>query len=754
MPPRPTPNRTSRDLVRIATFILFDACVFHETLAASNNKIRPLSRATRPLQRFFDREWTRILQVDYAPIFTLARDVLLSLPSSPESEQVLRKILETALNSVSSGVLMRHDFMGRVYHKLLLRTTGPYYATYYTSVPAAWLLAHLAVKTPNVGWSLGPIESFQAFRAIDPACGSGTLLSATYMALKDAYILARPSPVRLDELHKALVEKCIHGWDVLDYATHLTLTTLSLHSNKVAVTDSNIYTLPAGIDNTGTHLGSLDFLSPQTTLVGRGFTPPVMQQGLEGSRERDIVPPPFDLVIMNPPFSRSAKPNIKFGYAAPDLRVRMQTALRNLTQQLGASGIGQAGLGAHFMLLGLRLAKPDARIGVVIPRAVLSGVSWAPVRNSYMAQTELEYVISNYDPGDAGDGVEPWNWSENTDLGEVMLLARRTTHPREERRTTYVCLWRKPKNEIESLLISHQVIRAQGQLQATLRDGEWQPLNLRGDTVGCCYRVASADIERNWLAPCVFSHPELNAFALGLLDSTPHCRPLSDLVSDLGVDIKQVKDNFAQSGAPTTYGLVWGHQQDMNTIALVREHVGYGRPKRAQRSSDLYQAHAADLLIAERPHLSTEALLAMRPPQRVLTTAFWEVTPRDDRWHSPILLWFNFTYGVIQYLACATSSMGDIFKMKKDQLSATPVCDPNALDLRACQQLEQRLAKQPFQPFAREFGLAATGTGSRYAIDRFFADALRLPTISSAIYGLLADDPVLTKRRRAAAPTP
>ena len=462
-----------KDLLRISSFVLFDAAVYHEVLAGSPLRITSLRKATDPIQRFLDTEWAKVLAINYEPVFGLAREVLNAFPSSPDTETILHKIAETAIGVVSSGVLLRHDFMGRVYHKLLLRTTRHYYATYYTSIPAAWLLANLAVKTPHNRWDFTSVERIREFRLIDPACGSGTLLSAAYMAIKDQYVMARPPALDLDEFHRALVEDVIHGWDVLDYASHLTLTTLSLHSNRTRIKDSNILTLPAGVDQTGVHLGSLDVLSHGRAIVGRGFTTPAMRKGMEGGRERHVEPDKelakYDLVIMNPPFSRSAKPNRKFGYSRPDIRKIMNKALGDLAKEIGAVGIGQAGLGAHFMLLGLSLAKADGRIGVVIPRSMLSGVSWGKVRADYTANATIEYVVSNYDPGNLQEGIEPWNWSENTDIGEVLIVAERTDIPRAERRDAiYVNLWRKPKNEVEALLVGHQVIRARNSLSGSV----------------------------------------------------------------------------------------------------------------------------------------------------------------------------------------------------------------------------------------------------------------------------------------------
>jgi hypothetical protein len=745
---RRTQTETEKELLRVAAFILFDAAVFHEVLAGTHPTVQSLRNAAIPLQTFLDEQWAAVLDIDYAPVFTLARDVIRSFPTSPNTEDMLRRIIAAALEVAASGVLLRHDFMGRVYHRMLLRTTGEFYATYYTSIPAAWLLSNLAVGTPHPRWSFGTLDEIRSFRLIDPACGSGTLLSAAYMAIKHRYVCARQQVPRMQDLHRALVENVIEGWDILDYATHLTLTTLALHSNQATIRDSKVWTVPAGVDADGqVYLGSLDVLDPQRPFVGWGFTAPAVQRGMAGDRERAIQPERQDLVIMNPPFSRSAKPNVKFGYSTPAAKAQMTRALQSLTKRVNASGIGKAGLGAYFMLLGLGLAKDDGRIAIVVPRSMLSGVSWQKVRERYIAQCEIEYIVSNYDPGNPDEGVEPWCWSENTALGEVLIVARRVPQGAGERYCTYVNLWRKPKNEVEALLISHQVIRERGRLVATLRHGEWSPIRLVGGDVGCMYRVAQTDLARNWLMPCVFASPELNEMVLDLLTGPYRCQPAGHVSQRLGADIRQVKEHFAQADRRTTWPVVWGHQSDMNTVALRPGHLGSGRMKRGEASRRLHNANAATLLVAERPHLSTECLLAMEAPEAALATAFWEVRPNDDHGGRVMLLWLNSTYGFLQYLGCATSSMGDIFKLKKDHLAHVPSADPAALDMHQVQQLLDEIIGTEFLPFGDEFARAAAGAGPRRRIDGFLQRELGLPLLTTRHYQLLAQDPVVTKIR-------
>ena len=263
-------NSADVDLLRIAHFILLNTMIFHEVLSAQRSEVKSLRKLKRDFQTGLLTQWEKIQHdINYKPIFSLARIVLEALPTGRQTEFVLAELKKIAISVVSSGVQLRHDLMGRIYHKLLLETMGGYYATYYTSVPAAVLISDLLVKTPNPAWDFGNLSEVSGLKVIDPACGSGTLLASTYSSIRDNLILhnAAPTPRELDSLHKAMMEKGLFGFDVLDYAAHLSLTTLSLQNQRSKFAGSRIRTLRNRVDNDGmVYLGTLDFLNPQSLL--------------------------------------------------------------------------------------------------------------------------------------------------------------------------------------------------------------------------------------------------------------------------------------------------------------------------------------------------------------------------------------------------------------------------------------------------------------------------------------------------------
>lgn len=152
---------------RIASLTVVNALVFQEVLADYEPRVQHLRQTLQhldPVTAFADH-WQDILyQINYYPIFHVAHQLLLALPSNPDVEGALRSLAQTALDIVRQRAALRHDLMGRVYHRLL--EEAKYLGTYYTSVPAATLLLKLALdpnRWPTKWEDLGQLSSFRAF---------------------------------------------------------------------------------------------------------------------------------------------------------------------------------------------------------------------------------------------------------------------------------------------------------------------------------------------------------------------------------------------------------------------------------------------------------------------------------------------------------------------------------------------------------------------------------------------------------------
>lgn len=748
-------KKKDKDLYQMLLFILFDAILTHETISNSKPQIKSISSALSPLKDFFINEWKKILQIDYEPIFSLAYQVMKNLPTSLEINQALETLKQLATKIISSGILRRHDFLGRLYHKILLKTTGRFYATYYTAIPSAILLSGLLFKTPHEIWEFNNLGELGKFKVIDPACGSGTLLSASYTTLRDLYSRFL-NPSEFGNFHKKVVENCIYGWDVLDYASHLTLTTLISHNPKTLVKKSNVYTLPNGFENGIVYLGSLSYLG-DIDLYAKSW----VQQGIDAKRsvKMEVMPHTFDVVIMNPPFSRSTGFNAKFNYSSEEIKAKQNKELAKITKQYNLEGIGQAGLGSLFIYLGHYLLKENGRMGVVIPRGFLSGVSWEKIRRLLMNNYEIKYIISNHDVGNKDKGVEPWNWSENTNLGEVMLLVEKNNKKKSDKETTYINLWNKPANEIESYLIVSQIIEKSQNLKGYLKNGLYEILEVSGKEAGAFYKIKQEDLDSyGWLAPCLFANPSLNKLAEEILSylknngaktlfyAAESKKTRGKIHLLLGVDRKQIEDNFKKNeSTPDLYNIIWGYPGSMDTIEIDPRFIEYGKAK-SEKSDELFQIYSSNLLVAERFYTNNSKLICMTLNTKVLSTMFWEIKLKDESQLPLILLWFNSTYGLIEYMSKAINNEGEAFNLKKEQLKGLLYPKLGKEGLEKCAVLYDQIKVTHFKSIIEEFSLSSKGKGTRKMIDDFFINIYGLPDLTS-YYPILEQEPILTKKR-------
>lgn len=734
------------DLHRMADFILLNTLIFHQTLANHNPDVSPLTSSDIKdnYRKNLESEWTHIREdIDYGPIVQLGIEVLGAYPVTPQTEELLSELSDLALDILSSGIHLRHDLMGRIYHKLLLKTVGGYYGAVYTSMPAAVLLSNLTIKSDYEAWSFETLDDVHDMKIIDPACGSGTLLSSSYQAVRDSFIIESESPTteQLKDLHRILLEDTLYGLDVLDFATHLTLATLAMHNPQGKFLQSNIQTVKNGVDEDDeVWLGSLEFLTSQSKLPVKGWAKGPTDDGDSQWASADLPPGSFDCVIMNPPWTRSAGPNIQFGYETEEVRKKMRDELGRRRKDEGLTGIGNAGIGAHFPFIGTRLLKKEGRMALVLPRSVLNGVSWEKVRDHIYKEYEIEYIITNLDPR-GRNGTEGWAWSENTDLGDVLVIGARTDAPEEKRTTKVVHVYSEPDNEVEGLLFAQQIRKASQGLENTLSESEWNRIQPHGDTEAVVYRIPSPTLRSNWHRACAWAHPQANKATLEIFQSEG-VSPLGPWITGTGIDISPLKSyGFKQADQETTYPIVWGHNQSMRKLALDESHIGYGDPKSG--GEDMFEEYASNLLFASRPHINTEALLATRSPRDVLSTGFWEMSLKDEFVENLALLWLNSTYGFLTYIPSISTSQGAIYKAKKDHLPKIPVPNPQGFGQDEVEDLLATVRDAELDPFPDSFATASEGDSVRSNIDDFFhAQIHDLPDLSD-LYNLLAKEPAV-----------
>ncbi|MEM3390459.1 MAG: hypothetical protein QXO75_04600 [Nitrososphaerota archaeon] len=769
---RTTNNGDLRKLVSTAGLLLVDAMIFNDIIAASHSQVKTLStlRGSPNLKKELEDSWDYIIKnIDYEPVLDIALRILKNLPASPQLNSQLQNLLDLAYDIASSKVLLRHDLFGRIYHTLLLGNLVKYYATLYTKIPSARLLARLLVNLPS-GLKVDvvpPNYNGEPIRVVDFACGSGTLLSAIY---KELDVKSRNECESFDPkiLHKYLVEEGMWGFDVLQHAVHLASTVLLLH-NPVPVDRSRLYALRLGCVGDNKYLGSLDFLrsssiAPDMLLFG-GTTERSRKISAKSEEIVGVKLPPFHICIMNPPFTRSVGGNLLFGGLSKDERKELQKYFAQVLKELNLSGIGQAGLGAAFVFLADKYLEEGGRIGLVLPRAVLSGVSWGKVRDLLLENYQLEYIITSY------EGPNGWNFSENTNLSEVLLVARKRKKRRsseedknynigsegdkvegERDYTFFVNLKKRPTNELESIYLGSKLkdIYSKPELY-DIKSLDTSPyfLKIGGKTVGEVY--SSLLEENNIGAYNFFYQTELNRVVLMLREGIVYLPDqgkvgsieltnLSNLGAEIGPDVRQIHDAFKVTNDQGIYKTFWGYDSSViNTIS--QKPNAYLAPKNADKARELWKKRGK-LLIVERAWLSTYTVLAIYLDSDVLSNVWWSIR-LDDQDAKLLTIWMNSTIGLILLTSIAEITRGPWVKFKKEHLSNMPVLNVRKLNNNARDallRLYDQVCNLKFQALPEEFRKPTT----RRVIDERLCQVLGLKADFQFLYEMLSKEPMIT----------
>lgn len=743
-------------LLSTAGLLLVDALVVHEIIAASHTKVPTLSKllTSQNLKKDLEAAWQYVIRnIDYEPVLDAALRILLNIPASPVLDEQLRSLVDLAYDIASSRVLLRHDLFGRIYHTLLLGRLVKYYATYYTSIPAARLLARLLINLPS-GLDVRkvpPTYGGEPLRVVDFACGSGTLLSAIYKEL-DVKHRVESKELRIDDLHRYLIEDGIWGFDVLHHAVHLAATVLSLH-NPIPVKTSKLYALRLG---EGRFLGSVNFLSSPNLdremvltgeIVGGG-------EGISVAKKeaQAITLPTFHICIMNPPFTRSVGGNLLFGSLPKEERARLQKKLNQILKENNLTGIGQAGLGAVFVCLADKYLVEGGRLGLVLPRAVLSGVSWQKVREMLLEKYHVEYIITSF------EAPNSWNFSENTDLSEVLLVARKLRKGEKQTYTIFVNLWRKPSNETESIYVGRQLRDLYDSARLyDIENTNVSPyhLKLQGRKVGEVYSAKLTEV--NFGVYNILSQMELNRTILllrrgfiylpdeGIIAKKIPLTTLPNLGAEIGPDVRQIHSAFTVN-KPITHSLYkafWGYDSSIIKTISQKPNVSL-EPKNAEQAQKLWKKRGK-LLVVERGWLSTYTAVAIHLSEEVLSNVWWPIKV-DDEIAKILAVWFNSTFGILLLLSIAEVTRGPWVKFKKELLSEMPILNVNMLESKDRENLlnlfDKKICNLEIKPLPEEFA----NPDARRVIDEAISETLNLKIKLDPLYNLLSNEPMLKGR--------
>ena len=724
---------------RMACAIIANAMVFHQRIAGMHEGLKPLLLVCGPGVANPQDEtlaaWAEILKINYWPIFAIAKDIVEQIPGDTAAG-LLRGLHETTQRIDATGVVNAHDLTGRIFQRLI--ADRKYLATFYTLPASAALLAQLAVaKMDGVDWS--DAGAIGKLRIGDFACGTGALLSAVYEQIASRHERAGGDA---SALHPVMMEEVLYGCDVMPSAIHITGSTLSGVEPSVGFGNSRLYTMPYGRQKDGTvAIGSLELLQSSNIMTLFNTSDPAQRTGSVGEETAaqinvDIPDAGFDLVIMNPPFTRNVTREgatadaVAAAFAAFDASESDQRDMAKRMGELkyGTCYHGNAGIASAFAALGYKKIKPGGVLALVLPLSVANGLSWSGFREM-LARKYTDVTVLSI----AANGRD-MSFSSDTGMAECLVVARRLKSDEPPHgRAHFTSLRRRPQGFVYANSLAGGLL--DGSSVRPMEDGPYggTPLmigeELVGETITALrgaggeswsavrlsdYSLAQAAYalsrSRLWL-PGSASSAELKVASLGELGK------LGTYHLDItGPAPRGPFDRLAPS--PTaTYPALWNHDAKNETQMVCDP------DSQLQVRQGMEDKASAIWATAGRSHLNLEytfgsqALTAAFTEQESLGSSVWpNVIFSDKRFDYAFSVWGNSTLGLLAYWWHSSRQQSSKARMTIRSAESFPV-----LDFRALTNEELATAADIFNEFRnREFKPAyiADADPNRALLDR------------------------------------
>ena len=657
---------------RMACAILANALIFHERIAGMHPGVLTLLKLSDTdsvkLQDAFLEAWTNILKINYYPIFAIAKDILSNLQAQDASE-ILKGLLTTARQVNATGVDNAHDLTGRIFQRLI--ADRKYLATFYTRPASAALLARLAVsKLEGVYW--GDAEALVNLRVGDFACGTGALLSAVYEQIAARHERAGGDVAKL---HPVMMEEVLYGCDVMPSAIHITGSTLSGAQPNVDFNRSRLYTMPYGRQQDGTaKIGSLELLQDSQVLTLFNTSDPALQTGSLGEETAaqvnvDIPNGGFDLVIMNPPFTRNTgqegqhigTANRAFAAFDASNQDQLEMGKRLTILKKGTCYHGNAGIASAFAALAHRKLKVGGVLALVLPLSAAVGLSWEAFRKMLIANYTDLNVISI-----ASNGSE-MSFSSDTGMAECLIIARKDLLERDTgKKADFISLVCRPQGFVQASHLARIVVDAEG--KRTLEDGPYggTPLLIGDETFGEILTANCGAEGQQWgtvrLLDCslaqmaqalscskVWLPGQMEAFGLEVV-----C--LSDLGKmglyhlDINGPIPRGPFTKVAASLTSTYPCLWNHDAKCETNLVCQPDSQLLARQGMEERADSAWATASRAHLNRDFTFGSQALSVAFTERASLGGRVWpNVIFPDDRFDFALSIWGNSTLGLLSW---------------------------------------------------------------------------------------------------------
>ena len=673
----------------------------------------------------FLESWRAIIKVDYRPVFDVACVVLETLSISPDVAQALFALASDVAKIAGLIHGLRHDLLGRIFHRVL--DTARYDGSFYTSTAAAVLLAALALREEDRNWS--DPDTVGELRICDPACGTGTLLMAAAERIRD--LRQRAGPIAQEEerlLSLALVENVLWGYDINLTATHMAAATLGMLSPSTQFNNINVHRTLLGVHDGIAYVGSPELLQGQLRL--RPW--PSISQQVDGQPDENGVngakaPPPMDVVVMNPPFTRDSLRHDQFDKNEEAAIKRQEKDLLKDQPHRGAARLHSSG--GMFTVLSEKMLKPDdGVIALVLPAVVPTAPGNRALREYLAARLHIETIVSSHDP----DRIL---MSENTKISEVLLIGRRWPADAPKPPTRFVNLIENPSTPVAAVSTAAQIERGRGRFVVQQVDAD---------------RIAAGDwYAINFLSPFLV---EESAVLHNGASSSAGSYTLMSSLADVEPAGQRIRDAYRRSDVPTVTDrrALWFHKSDVTQSMQAHTDTFIDAKDEKQHLADRYWNMRSEFLLGVRLRLNTARVAAVIVEQPAVGSLWVPCRPHDGSGNTSRALcaYLNSTVGLLSLLSRRAHNVLSRPAFSLDTLRSIPVPNFPALgdDARdALADAYETLKNETLLPFPQ-----MNDDPIRKQLDDAVTNALNLdPEWVAQIRRALSEEPSITNKRYA-----
>ena len=682
--------------IRMAVAIIVNAFVFHYAIEGQDSVPDVLEGSGKNgfLKSKVLKTWESVLDVNYWPIFSIAKEIVETVPSRL-AKPLLDTANEIAERLLTVGATTFHDLAARMFQTLI--ADRKFLATFYTLPESACLLAELAVARLDIDWANK--RAIEGLKIADFACGTGTLLSATQRAI---YRRLRRAGFDDAVSHRQFMERVLLGTDIMPSAAHLTASMLSSAHPGVGYQSSMVRVLPFGVDEELSklrrvdaktpYIGALDLrmeefghslftesgLGPQVEIGGRRMTAK-KSSDLDSGRDFPVEHESFDLVIMNPPFTRPTGHEAgKVGVPVPSFagfdtsRDEQLAMSRKLKAQDKLFGHGNAGLASEFMDLAHDKLKPGGVLALVLPFAFVSGQAWSNAKETLSRCYKDIHVVSI-----ATTGTTSRSFSADTGMAECLVLAKRTKRERSagsNPTVRYANLAGRPRTLLEAHESARKILKG-----ATIR-GTFQDSGAAGiqDTdvgdVLTALRKGRLDLPRAGSAYLLPITEMLNLAERGLYHMDVN-----------GADGRGAFDiRMGRGRGVPTYPVLWRHDAEREHRLIMKpDSRGVVRRGMQDHAVATWAATASRLHHNVDFQINSQSLAACLTDSPCIGGRAWpNLLPHDEAYEVPLLLWSNTTLGLMLYWWCGVRQQMGRASVKITAVPMLPTLDARELSKR------------------------------------------------------------------------